>query len=394
MKNLVPLWSFWVFAVLLCELPLHAVELTEWETYQPREEEDAQKVADELISQIKNEYTTIGFRTFRDAHPRGIACVAAKFTVDSNLADQYQAGVFAEPGKSYDAIIRFSSALGPAGDNEKDARGMAIKLFGVTGTKLLADQADAVTHDFLQINSPIFPAKNARDFAGIVSIKTDPKNVVKFLMESPISRALALKALNDSTKGNPNNGKSLLAMQFFSQTAYLFQSASLKSPVKFSSRPCGPIAERKLDGTTAELRNDLQERLNEKDACFEFTMQFYKEGVGFEVENGMSEWKESKSSFIKFATIKIPKQSFLTDEKLRYCDALSFQPWHALDFHRPLGNINRTRKIVYERLSKFRHEANSEMQEFDQPQDLAKWNSFKSETYSAWKDVKVPVDGR
>lgn len=394
MKNLGPLWLFLFVALLLVKLPLHAMELTEWETYEPSEEEDAQKMTDELINQVKDEYTTKGFRTFRDAHPRGIACVAAKFTVESNLADEYRAGVFAEPGKSYDAIIRFSSALGPAGDNEKDARGMAIKLFGVTGTKLLADQANALTHDFLHINAPIFPAKNARDFAGIVSIKTDPKNVVKFLLESPISRALALKALYDLSKGNPNNGKSLLAMQFFSQTAYLFQSESLKSPVKFSSRPCGFIEERKLDGTSGELRNDLQQRLNEEDACFAFSMQFYKEGMGFEVENGMNEWRESKSPFIKFATIKIPKQNFLTDEKLRYCDALSFQPWHALDNHRPIGNINRTRRIVYEVLSKFRHQANSEMQQFDQPKDLAQWNSFKSEIYSAWKDVKVPVDGR
>jgi hypothetical protein len=33
-------------------------------------------------------------------------------------------------------------------------------------------------------------------------------------------------------------------------------------------------------------------------------------------------------------------------------------PWHAVPEHRPLGGINRVRKVVYETISKLRHDLN------------------------------------
>jgi hypothetical protein len=144
-----------------------------------------------------------------------------------------------------------------------------------------------------------------------------------------------------------------------------------------------------LDGTEAELRNDLQARLNQDELCFQFGVQRYRDGLGWTVEDGMNEWKASDSPFTTVATIKIPKQKFLTDEKLEYCDNLSFQPWHALPEHRPLGNINRTRKIVYELLSNFRHQSNKAMASRPEPRDLSEWRSLKSDVYSRWKGVMV-----
>jgi len=32
--------------------------------------------------------------------------------------------------------------------------------------------------------------------------------------------------------------------------------------------------------------------------------------------------------------------------------------WHALEEHRPLGAVNRMRKVVYERISRIRNEMN------------------------------------
>ena len=365
--------------------------LTVWEKEVPGEEEDALKVAEELIAQIKTDTVNKGMRAFRDAHPRGIGCVAAKFTVDPSLPLKYQTGIFATPGKEYDSLIRFSSSLGPVGDNVKDARGMAIKVFGVPGKKLLADQADATTQDFIQINATTFPARDAKEFAGIVSIKTNPINAVKFLLERPILRAREIKALLGLSSGNPDNGKSLADHQFFSQVSYLLKGPQINSPIKFTTRPCGPTEEMSLDGSESELRNDLQARLAKGNLCYEFAMQFYAEGQGLTVEDGMNEWKEAFVPFVKFATVIIPKQTFLTDEKLHYCDALSMHPWHALPEHRPLGNLNRTRKIVYNIISDFRHTQNNESSLRKEPVDLTEWNSFKSTAYKEWDAVTIPV---
>ncbi len=368
-----------------------AEPLTVWEKAPANEEADARKLGDELINLVKKEYTTQGKRAFRDAHPRGIGCVEANFTVDPNLPAKYRTGVFASPGKSYDALLRFSSSLGPAGDQVKDARGLAIKIFGVPGQKLLADQPDAVTHDFLHIDAPTFPARDANEFAGIVALKSNPASAVKFVLSNPVLRAKEIKAVLDLSSGNPNNGKSLAERTYFSQVAYLFKGSQVNSPIKFSTRPCGPVESRSLDGSDGELRNDLQDRLNEGELCFNFAVQFYKDGAGFTVEDGMNEWKEDKSPFITVAKIRIPKQKFLTDDKLRYCDALSFQPWHALPEHRPLGNINRSRKIIYDMVSDYRHKTNQENASRPEPKDLSEWRALTSETYSNWNNVTVPA---
>ena len=45
-------------------------------------------------------------------------------------------------------------------------------------------------------------------------------------------------------------------------------------------------------------------------------------------------------------------------EDLKIAENLSFTPWHALEDQRPLGGINRARKVAYEAISKYRHERN------------------------------------
>ncbi|MGH6841493.1 MAG: hypothetical protein ACREDV_05290, partial [Methylocella sp.] len=46
----------------------------------------------------------------RGVHPKDHGCVQARFTVNSDIPEKYRAGVFAKPGKTYDAWIRFSNA--------------------------------------------------------------------------------------------------------------------------------------------------------------------------------------------------------------------------------------------------------------------------------------------
>ena len=90
----------------------------------------------------------------RDAHAFDNGCVRAIFQVDENLPDELCQGVFV-PGHQYKAWIRFSN-----GNSERrpgwmfDARGMAIKLTGVPGAKLMDDEKH--TQDFVLISHPAF----------------------------------------------------------------------------------------------------------------------------------------------------------------------------------------------------------------------------------------------
>jgi hypothetical protein len=76
------------------------------------------------------------------------------------------------------------------------------------------------------------------------------------------------------------------------------------------------------------------------------------------IDNGLLAWAEEVSPFLKVATIKIWRQSFDSPEQMVNCDNLSFTPWHSLPEHRPLGSISRVRRLVYDAISKFRHQRN------------------------------------
>ncbi len=76
------------------------------------------------------------------------------------------------------------------------------------------------------------------------------------------------------------------------------------------------------------------------------------------IEDPGHEWPESMSPFRKVATIRILQQEFDSDKQKEFGENLSFTPWHALPEHRPLGGVNRARKVVYRAISLFRHEYN------------------------------------
>ena len=71
------------------------------------------------------------------------------------------------------------------------------------------------------------------------------------------------------------------------------------------------------------------------------------------IEDPTVEWK---SAWERVATIEIDAQEFDFPERWEWGNKLSFSPWHALEEHRPLGGINRARKVVYPASSDLRHE--------------------------------------
>jgi hypothetical protein len=83
-----------------------------------------------------------------------------------------------------------------------------------------------------------------------------------------------------------------------------------------------------------------------------------KDPASMPVEDATVTWDETASPFIPIAKLTIPSQSFDSPAQKTFCENLSFTPWHATTPHRPLGRINRTRRVVYEATSKARHDLN------------------------------------
>ena len=81
-------------------------------------------------------------------------------------------GLFKEP-KTYQAWIRFSNQEGTINpDINPDIRGMAIKLMGVTGDKILEQEKDEQTQDFIVISTHVFVTKNVKEFDDLVKALT------------------------------------------------------------------------------------------------------------------------------------------------------------------------------------------------------------------------------
>ena len=49
-------------------------------------------------------------RLLRGVHPKSHGCVKAEFVVRADIEKEYQVGLFAHPGRAYEAWIRFSNA--------------------------------------------------------------------------------------------------------------------------------------------------------------------------------------------------------------------------------------------------------------------------------------------
>jgi hypothetical protein len=104
----------------------------------------------------------------------------------------------------------------------------------------------------------------------------------------------------------------------------------------------------------------MQKHLVQSEACFDFLVQLRKLPTEMPIEDPTIEWSEKDAPFIPVARITIPVQAFTSPEQLAFCENLSFTPWHAIPEHKPLGGINRVRKIVYNTISRVRHELNGE----------------------------------
>lgn len=285
----------------------------------------------------------------RDAHPKMHGVVRAEFIVQPNLPEDLRVGLFRQPA-TYRAWIRFSNSDGSINpDSKGDIRGMAIKLMGVLGDKLLESEQAAQTQDFILISTNVFVTKDAQDFDHLIKAVTGSwRQKVVFFATHPRVITNLFKSMVKFA--NP------LQIRYWSTTPYLFGAHA----VKYSAIPQGECNDRIPSNPDDNfLHHAMVKQLATADAYFDFTVQFQTDAGEMPIEDAGKEWQESFSPFLKVATIRIPKQNFASTQHVEFGENLSFTPWHSLPEHRPLGGINRSRKLVYETISRFRHKYNN-----------------------------------
>jgi hypothetical protein len=306
--------------------------------------------ADHLVEMLagKMERDYAADRFLRDAHPKMHGCVRAEFAVEPNQIEDLRLGVFREP-RTYQAWVRFSNQSGNVSkDFDKDIRGAAIKLLDVAGEKLLAGETQAKTQDFILISDNRFVTRDIAEFDALVTalLRGGLHVAWFFLTHWRVARNLLASLKRCSSP---------LDVRYNSVAPYLLG----RRAVKYRLQPQNPTSAAIPPNPPPDyLREAMVHQLRESNAVFDFSVQFQTDAVTMPIEDPGVAWDEALSPFLKVATLTIPRQEFDSPEQREFGDNLSFNPWHSLAVHRPLGGINRARRRIYHKLSAFRHQRN------------------------------------
>lgn len=320
------------------------------EAMAPSEEATAEAISQLIEQSLHKQYGSGLLR--RDAHPKAHGCVKAEFQVLDNLPARLASGIFI-PGKTYQAWIRFSngSSNPKAADIRRDARGMAIKVMGISGSSLLTDAEGASTQDFIMINHPVFFASDPGRYLSFMRAGSRDDMVGKLMVPFALGAKgtlIALQTLN-SRISNP------LQTRYWSMVPYQLGTGPDRQAVKYSARSCSATIDPMPDKPAHDfLRDALRHQLLAGDACMELMIQ-PRTSRAMSVEDSMTEWTEEDAPFYPVARLHVLQQVFDTPVQNAFCESLTFNPWHALPEHKPLGSMNRLRKIIYDHISRVRH---------------------------------------
>ncbi len=301
-------------------------------------------------------------RVLRDAHAKAHGCVKAQVTVLQNLVPELRHGVLAEPGKTWQAWMRLSNGNAyPQFDSARDARGMAIKLLDVPGDKLLSSKATAANQDFVMFNHPVFFVRDVAEYKQNFAAQASGQKIQAFF-PSWDPRSWEIRHLIIALKTLAPAPDSPVTATYNSIAPFKLGPHNIKYRVVPDPQSC-PAYQLPEQNTALPnfLRNALYQQLSldRVPACFALQVQRQNADYYMPIEDTSVQWSEDISPFETVATVRVEPQDFDTREQNLACDNLSFNPWHALPEHRPIGGINRLRKAVYEAVSVYRHQRNA-----------------------------------
>lgn len=287
----------------------------------------------------------------RDQHPKHHGLVEGVLTVADEIPDRYRVGLFAGP-RSYKALVRYSNGR-QQDDRKRDAHGMAIKLLDVPGQKLLPGQEGSTTHDIICVDHPTFFTGDLKAYAFF------SEQAVKFtggwlsglrgglgLLFGDLPQTLRALRFSSHLIHSP------LRADYWSTVPYRLGDHVVKYRVRPVSVPgTAPTA---LDGPDA-LSDTLVRELSGGDAVFEVGADVQTDPARQPVEDPTIAWHLNGAEYTRLAELRLPRQT--VEPRSKAAEEIALSPWNALEEHRPLGGINRSRLQIYLALQKARHEA-------------------------------------
>jgi hypothetical protein len=279
----------------------------------------------------------------RGLHAKGHVGLKAEVTVRDGLPTWARVGPFAAPG-TLKAWLRLSNG-GTAHQSDKapDVRGLALKVTGVGGKKLIPGMEDAPTMDFLAILTQSMPFKAPETFVGVVRAANGPKLLI-------LPRILGIlgfdtfRVLGTMQKGMANRVESYVEQTFFSVLPIRWGDAA----VKYSFLPVNPP--KPATPVTSEhtrFADDVRARVSAAPLKWTLRVQPFVSEAETPIEDPTKVW-ESPWTEIADVTIPVQDPASETGKALSsLVETFSFDPWHAPVEFRPLGAMMRARGAAY-----------------------------------------------
>ncbi|MGH9417705.1 MAG: catalase family protein [Terriglobales bacterium] len=279
--------------------------------------------------------------------------VRGEFVVHAGLPPQLRHGIYAHPG-CYRAWVRFSGP-GPYITPDIDDVGfmsISIKLMGVPGPKLM--QEEKFTQDLFAISTPTFVTPDTRANAQLQTESLRNTPIYYFLnLRAPHVLDLIMQSLWIKTQSSP------LEAPYFSCVPYLLgEGQAMQYSVWPKTAHRTPVPRLPLRPPDDYLRQAMAARLAREDAAFDVRLQLQTDPHRMPIENAAVLWPEQKSPRVSVATLRLPRQLFDSTAQRAFARQLSYNPWHCLAEHRPLGNQNRARRRLYQTLAALRQRMN------------------------------------
>jgi hypothetical protein len=330
--------------------PKDGLKLAE-EKVEPGEDAYLDSIIDSFGKQMRLLWKPGSFERGGNTKTHGI--VRAEFIVHDNLPPEFRHGIYKAP-HTFRAWVRFSGP-GPYITPDIDDVGfmsISIKLMGVPGPKLMDDEK--FTQDMFGVSTPTFVTPDTKANAQLQLESLKNTQIYYFLnLHRSHLLDLIMQSLWLKTQSSP------FEAPYFSCVPYLLgEGQAMQYSVWPTSKKRTPIPRLPLRPPDDYLRNAMVGRLEQEDVELDFRIQRQTDAYLMPLENNAVLWPEKHSPRVSVATLRIPKQKFDSPAQLDFARALSYNPWHSIPEHRPLGNQGRARRRMYETLSKLRHTMN------------------------------------
>jgi hypothetical protein len=314
---------------------------TNWqERVDPEEAQRFERYAEQLREmQRKN---ARGGAPSRALHAKGQLGLTAEFSVLPDLPEHARVGPFAKPGV-FRAYVRYSNGAGRRqSDAKPDVRGVAVKLLGVEGKKIIPGLENARTQDFLMIRSSVTPFRTADEFVPFVQAAVSPlTGLPRVIGRLGLGRTLQILRSAMRQLGQPLGP--LAETRWYSAVPIQFG----KHAVRYSLNPRAAASGTALTRSPDMLADEMAGRLRKGLVEYDFQVQFFVDERSTPIEDASVEWE---APWLTIGRLTLPVQDVSSEQGRKTAElveTLSFDPWHAVVELRPLGSMMRARNHAY-----------------------------------------------